>query len=329
MKALRKRLLIALGLVLLLVFLTGSMNAAVKTAGLTKVRIGHSGSTCETPLFVAYERGLYKEEGLDVELIKGNFDINKEGLATGKIDVSDGLPLQWIKPIEQGLDIKFTAGIHTGCIRLLAPLGSNIKQLKDLRGKTIGVPNIGGGPMNFVARLLVIDGIDVKTGVTWKAFPAPQLETALEKGEVDAIAVTDPTAQQVLDNGKVRVVADSATHEHFKDEYCCLVVISGRLIKESPETAAAVTRAILKAGQWVAKNPQAAAKIAVDGKYVAGSAEFNGRLLAHYNYIPSVSGGEKAVLVAAQEVKATGVLNPDTDPAALARRAFVRLKGVE
>lgn len=295
----------------------------------TKIRIGHSGSTCEAPLFIAYEKGFYQEEGLDVELLKGDFNINKEGLATGKIDVSDGLPLQWIKPIEQGLDIKFTAGIHTGCIRVLVPLNSEIKTVKDFKGKTIGVPAIGGGPMNLVSRLLVIEGINIKTEVTWKAYPVGELELAINKGEVDIIALTDPVAQKLVDTGKFRTIVDSATHEHFKDEYCCLIVIRGKLIKEAPETAAAVTRAILKSARWVAKNPQEAAKIVVDKKYVAGTAEFNGRLLAGYNYIPSVVGGEKAVYIAAKEVKDTGILNPETDPAELAKKAFVKLKGVE
>lgn len=48
------------------------------------------------------------------------------------------LVLKWAKPAEQGLDISFTAGIHTGCIQTLVPVSSEIKSLGELKGKLIG-----------------------------------------------------------------------------------------------------------------------------------------------------------------------------------------------
>ena len=34
--------------------------------GLTKIRVGYIGLTCEAPIFTAVEKGFFKEEGLDV-----------------------------------------------------------------------------------------------------------------------------------------------------------------------------------------------------------------------------------------------------------------------
>jgi hypothetical protein len=42
-----------------------------------------------------------------------------EGIATGKADAGLGLALRWLKPLEQGFDVRITAGVHGGCIRLL------------------------------------------------------------------------------------------------------------------------------------------------------------------------------------------------------------------
>lgn len=148
-------------------------------------------------MFAAYENGYFKEEGLDVELIKGDHATLKESLATGKIDATDGVLQQWIKPVEQGLNVKFTAGIHNGCLQVLLPKNSPIKSVKDFKGKTIG-----GGPMNMTSRLLFQAGLDVKKDVSWRAFPAAELELALEKGEVDIIALPDPLAQIIVDKGK-------------------------------------------------------------------------------------------------------------------------------
>lgn len=314
----------------LLVALAGlSLAAAVFAAPQKKIRVGFFGTICEAPLFAAYENGFFKEEGLDVEMVRGDANTLRDGLALNKIDVTDGVLMQWIKPIEQGLNVKFTAGIHTGCIQILAGNKTNIKTVKDLAGKRVGVPAIGGGPHNLASRALFTNGVDPKTGVIWKAFPMSELELALEKGEIDAIASADPIAQMIVDKGKARSILNSAKTAPYNQEYCCLVVVNGKFVKENPETAAAATRAILKAAHWVSKNPRAAAKMSVDKKYVPGNPELNAKILAGYHYVPSVKGGEDAILIAAREMKETGVLNKSTDIKQLAKFSFLKLKGVE
>lgn len=301
------------------------------TAGgeLKKVRIGNFGTTCEAPLFVAYENGYFKEEGLDAELIQGDPVFLKDALATNKIDATDGVLMQWIKPAEQGLDIKFTAGIHTGCLQVLVPPNSNIKTIKDFKGKTIGVPAIGGGPMNMVSRALADGGVDFKNDVTWKAFPSAELEQALKKGEVDIVSLPDPNAQMFIDNGSAVSFLNMATDEPFASEYCCLVVVTGKIAREDPETAAAITRAILKGAQWVHEHPQEAAKLEAEKGYVPGDAEVNGKTLAHFKYVPSVDDGLTALKLAAKGMKDIGILDQTTDTDALADSVFLRLPGVE
>lgn len=308
---------------------TQTGKSASNSGQLKKVRIGNFGTTCEAPLFAAYENGYFKEEGLDAELIKGDPNALKDMLATNKIDATDGVLMQWIKPAEQGLDIKFTAGIHNGCLQILVPPDSSIKSFKDFKGKTIGVPAIGGGPMNMVSRMLAENGLSIKDDVTWKAYPAPELEQALVKGEVDIVALPDPNAQMFIDNGNAKSFLNMATDEPFKSEYCCLVVATGKLVREDPDTAAAITRAILKGAQWVAANPQEAAKLEAEKGYVPGNTEVNAKTLAHYNYRPSVDEGEKALYTVTKGMKDIGILNPTTNTDELAKNLFVRLEGVE
>ncbi len=281
-------------------------------------------------MFAAYEKGFFQEEGLEVELIKGDANTLKEGLATGKVDATDGLLMQWLKPIESGLNIKFTTGLHTGCIQVLAPANyTQFTSFKDLKGKKIGVPAIGGGPMILVARLLSNEGLDTQKDVEWKVFPNSELPLAMERGEVDFISVADPFAQLTVDQGKARSIYNSATDVPFKDEYCCLLVINGDLLEKDPDTAAAITRAFMKGATWVNSNQKEIAQIEVDKKYVPGDPETNLKVLSSYNYNPSVEGGANAVLNSAIEMKKIGVLAKDTDPEALAKNSYVSLKGVQ
>ena len=63
----------------------------------------------------------------------------------------------------------------------------------------------------------------------------------LEKGEVDAVADSEPIGTLLLANGKVRNVVDQATDSPYKDEYCCAVVVNGKFLANNPTAAAAAT----------------------------------------------------------------------------------------
>src|SRR5947209_7676744 len=146
-----------------------------ETSTKSKVRVGYIGLTCEAPIFMAVEKGFFKEEGLDVELVRCQWATYKDALALGRFDVTHHLVMYFLKPIEQGLDVKFTGGIHRGCLRVQAGVKGNIKTLEDLRGKRIGVPGMGTPPFMFASRVLGAHGVDPSTEVSWRVFPAGEL----------------------------------------------------------------------------------------------------------------------------------------------------------
>jgi NitT/TauT family transport system substrate-binding protein len=293
-----------------------------------KVRIGYIGLTCEAPIFTAVEKGFFKEEGLDISLVKCDWKNYKDVLALGGFDVTHHLVMYFLKPIEQGLDVKFTAGIHRGCLRVQAPVNSSIKTVKDLRGKRIGVPGMGTPPFIFANRVLGANGIDASREITWLVFPAGELGLAIDKGEVDAIADSEPIGSMLVAQGKVRNIADQAADLPYSEEYCCAVLANGKFVANNPKATAAATRALLKAAKWVETNPAAAAKLSVEGNYLASTVAQNTVAISHLRYVPSVSGAETAVKLAAAEMKIAGMLASGTDVESLAKRAFIHLEGV-
>ncbi len=309
--------------------LTGCKKSSENTSGgPAKVRVGYIGLTCEAPIFTAVEKGFFKEVGLDVTLVKCEWANYKDVLALGGFDVTHHLVMYFLKPVEQGLDVKFTGGIHRGCLRVQAVAKGNIRSIRDLRGKRIGVPGMGTPPFIFANRVLGANGIDPSKEITWLVFPAGELGLALDKGEVDAVADSEPIGSLLLANGKVRNIADQAADAPYKDEYCCAVLVNGKFLARNPKASAAATRALLKAAKWVEANPAAAARLSVEKKYLASTVEQNTIAISHLRYIPSVSGAEAAVRLAATEMQMAGMLNPSTDVAGLAGRAFVHLDGV-
>jgi len=323
-----KSFLCVLG-VLLGCVLCGSCNRSdTSSSGATKIRVGYIGLTCEAPIFTAYEKGFFKEEGLDVEFVRCEWATYKDALALGQFDITHHLVMYFLKPLEQGLDVKFTGGIHRGCLRLQAGINSPIKTVEDLRGKRIGVPGMGTPPFIFANRVLGARGIDPGKEITWRVFPAGELGLALDRGEVDAVADSEPIGTLLLAGGKVRSIADQVKDAPYSEEYCCAVIVNGKYLSKNPKAVAGATRAMLKGAKWVQANPVAAAKLSAEKKYIASTPELNAIAISNINYIPSVMGAKNAVDSAAAEMKRAGMLSPSTDPAELAKRAFVSLDGV-
>jgi NitT/TauT family transport system substrate-binding protein len=302
--------------------------AEVTAEGLTKVRVGYIGITCEAPIFTAVEKGFFKEEGLAVELVKCEWSQYKDVLSLGGFDITHHLVMMFLKPIEQGLDVKMTAGIHRGCLRVQSALNGPIKTVQDLRGKRIGVPGMGTPPFIFANRVLGSNGIDPKTEIQWRSFPAGELGLALRKGEIDALANSEPIGTLLLAEGTVQNVADQATDLPYAEEYCCAVIVNGKFLAHNRAASAAATRALLKGAKWVETNPRLAARLSVEKGYLASNPELNTTAIGHLRYIPSVSGCEEAVVTAGTGMKAAGMLSPTTDIPDLVKRAFVKLDGV-
>jgi NitT/TauT family transport system substrate-binding protein len=302
------------------------------TDGPIPLKVAYLGLTCEAPIFVAEDQGFYKEEGLDVELVKTDWNGLREGLGLGSFDANHTLIMYLLKPIEQGVDIKITGGVHTGCLRLQVPANSPIKTASELRGKRIGCQtHIGSPPYLFSCRVLMAQGVDPrpdKKEVEWVPYPPAELGLAIEKGLVDAVCTSDPIGNILLGKKLVKTIADQAVDAPYRDEYCCAAVVSGKLAKENPAAAAKVTRALLKAGRWVEENPTAAAKMAVQKKYIAASEEINAQAIAALRYIPGVARCRESIGQAAKEMKSAGLLKEGTDPEALAKRAWLDLDGV-
>jgi NitT/TauT family transport system substrate-binding protein len=307
---------------------TAPAPAPAAAAAPMKVRVGYIGLTCEAPIFMAFEKGFFKEENLDVSLVKCDWANYKDTLALGGFDITHHLVMMFLKPIEQGLDVKFLAGIHMGCLRVQTSTAGNIHTVEDLKGKRIGVPGMGTPPFIFANRALSAHGIDPAKEVSWVVFPGGELGLALQRGDVDAVADSEPIGTLLTASGKVRTVSDQATEEPFASEYCCAVLANGKFIANNPKAAAAATRALLKAAKWVEANPEAAAALSVEKKYLASKPELNAAAISHLRYVPSVSGAEAGVKSAAEAMKKVGMLNASTDVDELARRAFAHLDGV-
>jgi len=296
------------------------------------LHIGYGGGLCEAALHIAIEKGFFAAEGLKFTTTKVDSATSLELISTKKIDASFGLLAKMIPPIENGLDIQFVTGVHTGCIRILVPAGSKIKSLADLKGKKIGVPGLTSSPAVVARRALAKAGVGVdekNMEVEFVNYSAADLPLALKNGAVDAIAHSDPQAIVAEKDQNLTELLNTATDPFFKNEYCCVAYLRRDIVEQHPEVAAKYARAIQKAAHWVAEHPDEAAQIQVDKKWVPGDPKLNGEVLATYDFRPSGSGAKEALEVTAKDLQSLGLLKKDTDLKKLVDRSYIHLDGVE
>lgn len=282
----------------------------------------NAGAVCFAPVAVAVRDKLFEKQGIDVELINfsGSTDQLLEAIATGKADAGVGMALRWLKPLEQGFDVKIVAGIHGGCMRLMASRAAGVATLEDLRGKTIGVSDMASPNKNFFAILLSKRGIDPSRDVEWRQFPAELLGAALEKGEIHAIADGDPLAYGHMKRLNLVEVASNVTGD-YAHRTCCLIGVRGSLLRENRAGAQALTLALFEAQQFTARDPQSAAEA-----YAAYAPKFpvedlKAMLVSHaHHHNPLGKDLRHQIVQYAEELKAVDVFKPKTDPVRFAER---------
>ena len=295
-------------------------------SGTTHLRLIYSPSLCAAPMYIAIENGYFEDEGLNVEQVTVDAAHVSEAIGADQVDVGMGLIGKLLQPLENGLPIKFSTGLHTGCTKLLVPGDSDIKSITDLKGKKIGVPGLADAATVVSKRSLSAAGIGVteqNMEVEFSVYSRNDLPQALENGAVDAIALGDPTASIAEEQYGLTALIDTATDPEYKDEYCCAAFVTSKLAAENPAAAAAFTRAVQKASQWVQENPDETAKIIVDKQYISGDVDFCAQILKTYNYKPSVQGGYDALKQNAQELTEIGILKEGTDATKFADNAYI------
>ena len=304
----------------------GADTAASADSGTTHLRLVYSPSLCAAPMYIAIENGYFADEGLDIEQVTVDAAHVSEAIGADQVDVGMGLIGKLLQPLENGLPIKFTTGIHTGCIKLLVPGDSDIKSVADLKGKKIGVPGLADAATVISKRSLNAAGVGVteqNMEVEFAVYSRNDLAQALQNKAVDAIALGDPAASIAAEQYGLTALIDTATDPAYKDEYCCDAFVTSKLAEENPKAAAAFTRAVQKASQWVQDHPDETAKIITEKQYISGDADFCAEILKTYNYKPSVQGGYDALKLGAEELTKIGILKEGTDAKAFADNAYI------
>src|SRR5215472_15772330 len=122
----------------------------------TKIRLTQVSGICVAPQYVAEE--LLRGEGFtDVQYVK--FISNPyKAFAAGEIDIGMAFIAPFIVQVDTGLPIVLLGGVHVGCFELF---GTNeVRAIRDLKGKTVAVPELGSAHHVFLSSMVVYMGLN-------------------------------------------------------------------------------------------------------------------------------------------------------------------------
>jgi NitT/TauT family transport system substrate-binding protein len=168
--------------------------------------------------------------------------------------------------LDAGAPLVALAGIHLGCYELFAHRA--IHSIPDLRGKTIPITGLGGDKHVFLSSMLAYVGLDPHTDVHWLEVSSTEAIKLFVTGKVDAFLGFPPEPQELRAKRIGRVIVNTSTDKPWSQYYCCMLYTHPEFVRMYPMATKRIVRAILKATDLCALEPERAAREIVEKGYV-------------------------------------------------------------
>lgn len=232
----------------------------------TTLKVVKTPGICAAPLYVAEE--LFKAEGFsDVQFVrKTTVAESYEAMAAGELHFNtQAIGGTVLLQLDAGVPVVVLAGVHVGCYELFAT--EQIRTVRDLKGKTISLGELRSGQHAFLVTVLTHVGLDPHRDVHVIVQPPMQAMQLLADQQIDAFVGFPPEPQALRSKHIGHVLVNSTLDRPWSYYFCCMVVASQAFVRRHPIATKRALRAILKAGDICALEPERAARLLVDKGY--------------------------------------------------------------
>jgi NitT/TauT family transport system substrate-binding protein len=222
-------------------------------------------SDCQTPLYIA-EALLHGEGITDVRFIgEGTGPDSSDWIQHGEIDFDFNFPPAYIRSIANGAAITVVAGMHVGCLELIA--NESVRSVAELKRKKVGISEANSIPHLLLMIIAANVGLDPAKDIEWVTSPSSL--DLLADGKIDAFLATPPEPQIARDRKIGHVILDTAVDRPWSQYYCCMLGGTADYVANYPVATKRVLRALLKSVDFCVADPESAARRVVDLGYAA------------------------------------------------------------
>ncbi len=260
------------------------------------IRIGYLQSDIhQLACWVALEKGLYKKNGVDVE-VAGIFKAGPEEMsafAAGALDigyVGEAPATTAVANHVAGATV--LAQVNTEGSAIVVGKDALEKGIHDLAEKKVAIPGHSTVQDFLLKKALVKFNVDPKK-VHIIVLKPPEMIGALRTGQIDAFIAWEPYPAKAQTMGVGRILLTS--NEIWKAHPCCVLVVNNRFLAERPQDARAVVKAHVEATDFIKEFPDEAVRIGV--KYTGMDAATVRLAMknVNYTYVLSVDGEREYV----------------------------------
>lgn len=233
-------------------------EAAWPQASLQRVAISYSSrSIASIDLYVAQERGFFREEGLDPQLVQVRATAAIAAIVSGDVHALGSIGSA-VRAIQRGAPIKVLA------VSLRRPLfwlvsRPELKSFSDLKGKVMGTTTIGGSQHTAGIRLLRKAGLDPDKDVTVVlAGDVPTQLQALVTSSIQIGILSPPTVIVARDRFRMNVLASAM--EEFPSLQNGLGVLE-KSLKDQRDLVKRIARARAKGNRYFQQNERGSSEV--------------------------------------------------------------------
>jgi NitT/TauT family transport system substrate-binding protein len=219
------------------------------------------GDLCTAPKHVAEQ--LLRDEGFtDVQYLKID-DIRKfeRALASGEVNLNMHFVPNILIQQDAGDPVVILAGGHIGCFELFGT--DRVRSVRDLKGKTVAVPDLRTGPITFIASMATYVGLTYED-INWVTHPPAESIQLLAERKIDAFLVYPPELQELRTKHIGHVMVNGTLDKPWSQYFCCVVAGNREFVRKHPVATKRAVRAILKGADLCGRDPERAARILVD-----------------------------------------------------------------
>jgi NitT/TauT family transport system substrate-binding protein len=262
MRSLNRRLY---GLVAAVVILAacGSSNtpsgATVQTVSL-KLMVGGLSKQIYLPNKLADSLGFFKDEHLDVTLIdEGSGQASEDEVVAGNVDAGSGAYVHpmVLNALGKKIETICQFGIAPGEAEVIdARLASQISSPKDLKGKTLGVTDLGSGTHVLTQAILGTAGVDPTTAKYLAVGAGDTFIAAIDQKRIAGGMTTEPTITRLTTSGKgkilVSLLTPADTRAALGGDYPFIGIFAKNdWVNANKDTAQRLVNAYVKTLKWM------------------------------------------------------------------------------
>src|SRR3989440_4723848 len=190
----------------------GSGSSSSSGTTQVKIMVGGLSKQIYLPNMLTQQLGYFKQEGLDVTLIdEASGESSENEVLAGQVDAGSGSYNHTIELQAAGKQMEAVVlmNVAPGEAEIVsAKEASQIHSVKDLKGKNLGVTELGSGTQTLTTALLHNAGISADQVHFIPVGAGDTFIAALQQGKIDAGMTTEPTISRILSSGVGKVLVD-------------------------------------------------------------------------------------------------------------------------